>query len=110
MVDFLVECNLRVNRPGLLNSMMVGTTAKYEEDIKTMVQLADDSGCHTIAQMWRLKLKPMHSLVIANRKKNPVEKKDLLNIMLYQKDAKTGESLTDEAIRNNVRSIMLHIM
>ncbi|KAF7794903.1 hypothetical protein EIP86_006046 [Pleurotus ostreatoroseus] len=85
MVDFLVECNLRVNRPGLLNSMMVGTTAKYEEDIKTMVQLADDT----------------------NRKKNPVEKKDLLNIMLYQKDAKTGESLTDEAIRNNLLTFLI---
>ena len=43
MVDFLVECNLRANRPGLLNSMMYGTTAKYEQDMKTMNDLADES-------------------------------------------------------------------
>lgn len=90
--------------------MMVGTTAKYEEDIKTMVQLADDSGSHLINQIWGSRLMQIYVAVIANRKKNPVEKKDLLNIMLYQKDAKTGESLTDEAIRNNVRRTMLHNM
>ena len=43
MVDFLIECNLRANRPGLLTSMMMGTTAKYEQDIKTMQELADES-------------------------------------------------------------------
>lgn len=42
-------------------------------------------------------------LVIADRKQNPIEKKDLLNTMLYSKDPKTGESLSDENIRNNVR-------
>ena len=40
--------------------------------------------------------------VIADRKQNPMEKKDLLNTMLYSKDPKTGESLSDENIRNNV--------
>ena len=43
MIDFLVECNLRANRPGLLTSMMVGTTAKYEQDVKVMAELADES-------------------------------------------------------------------
>ena len=43
MIDFLVECNLRANRPGLLTSMMMGTTAKYEQDIKVMAELADES-------------------------------------------------------------------
>ena len=43
MIDFLVECNSRANRPGLLNSMMVGTTAKFEQDIKVMAELADES-------------------------------------------------------------------
>lgn len=43
MVDFLVECNLRANRPGLLNTVMVNTSAKYEQDIQTMAQLADES-------------------------------------------------------------------
>ena len=43
MVDFLIECNLRANRPSILNSVMVNTTAKYEQDIQTMAQLADES-------------------------------------------------------------------
>ena len=43
MVDFLIECNLRANRPGLLTSIMMSTTAKYEQDIKTMAELADES-------------------------------------------------------------------
>ncbi|KAJ3553744.1 hypothetical protein NM688_g3453 [Phlebia brevispora] len=87
MVDFLIECNLRANRPGLLNSMMVGTTAKYEEDVKTMAHLADD--------------------IIAERRKNPTDKKDLLNTMLYQKDPKTSEGLSDEAIRYNLLTFLI---
>lgn len=41
--------------------------------------------------------------VIAERRRNPTDKKDLLNIMLFSKDPKTGESLSDVNIRNNVR-------
>ena len=51
MVDFLIECNLRANRPGLLTSVMVSTTAKYEEDIKTMAELADKSACSTFERL-----------------------------------------------------------
>ena len=40
--------------------------------------------------------------VIAERRQNPIDKKDLLQTMLSGKDAKTGEGLTDENIRNNV--------
>lgn len=87
MVDFLVECNLRANRPGLLTSVMVQTNAKYEEDIKTMTELADE--------------------IIAERRRNPTDKKDLLNIMLYSKDPKTGQSLSDVNIRNNLLTFLI---
>lgn len=43
MVDFLIECNLRANRPSFLSSVMVSTTAKYEQDQKIMAELADES-------------------------------------------------------------------
>ena len=43
MVDFLVESGQRANRPAIVNAMMRGTTAKYEQDIKTMAELADES-------------------------------------------------------------------
>ena len=48
-------------------------------------------------------------LVIADRKQNPIEKKDFLNTMLYSKDRKTGELRSDETIRNNVRFISNHV-
>ena len=34
---------------------------------------------------------------------NPTDKKDLLNSMLFGKDPVTGEGLSDDNIRNNVR-------
>lgn len=43
MTNFLVESGRRVNRPAIVNTMMMGATAKYEEDIKTMAELADES-------------------------------------------------------------------
>ena len=42
--------------------------------------------------------------VVAERKANPIEKKDLLTLMLNGKDPKTGKQLTDENISNNVRN------
>ena len=51
-----------------------------------------------------------HSAVIAERRRNPTDKKDLLNIMLYSKDPKTGQSLSDVNIRNNVTGLLLIII
>ncbi len=103
MVDFLIECNLRANRPTIVNSMMVGTTAKYEQDIKTMAELADES--ETLLRICVLcaLINHLFHVVIADRRKNQTDKKDLLNTMMYQKDPKTGETLSDENIRYNVR-------
>jgi len=42
-------------------------------------------------------------VVLEDRKANPIEKKDLLNVMLYGKDPKTGQGLSDDAIMRNVR-------
>jgi cytochrome P450/NADPH-cytochrome P450 reductase len=43
MGDFLAESGLRANRPRVLQAVMRGTTAKYEQDIKKMKDLADHS-------------------------------------------------------------------
>lgn len=101
MVDFLIECNLRANRPGILNSMMMSTTAKYEQDIKVMADLADQSRLESgfLSTITSLNSPPA---VIDERRRHPIDKKDLLNIMLHSKDPKTGETLSDENIRNNV--------
>lgn len=43
MTDFLIESGLRANRPAIVNSMMRSAWNKYERDIKTMADLADNS-------------------------------------------------------------------
>lgn len=39
MNDFLIESGKRANRPTILNNLM---GSKYEEDIKTMAEVADE--------------------------------------------------------------------
>lgn len=43
MGDFLAEAGVRVNRPSVVQALMRGMNAKYEQDIKTMADLADES-------------------------------------------------------------------
>ncbi len=100
MVDFLTESGRRANRPSIVNAMLRSTNAKYEQDIKTMIELADESKQLMYLQL--LRHSSFQSSVIEDRKCNPIEKKDLLNTMLYSADPKTGEHLKDETIRNNV--------
>lgn len=49
-----------------------------------------------------MKLTGCFFLVLQNRRKHPIDKDDLLNAMLLQKDPKTGEGLPDDAIVKNV--------
>lgn len=43
--------------------------------------------------------------MIQDRRANPIDKEDLLNIMLNGVDKKTGKKLSDENIRHNVSNI-----
>lgn len=45
------------------------------------------------------------AVVLEKRRSHPVDKNDLLNVMILQKDPKTGESLSDDAIVKNVRYV-----
>ncbi|KAL0562741.1 hypothetical protein V5O48_019339, partial [Marasmius crinis-equi] len=87
MLDVLKECFLRTRRPTIVQALMSGTNAKFEEEIHYMKDIA---------------LK-----IVQNRKENPMEKKDLLNAMLFGKDPKTGEGLSDEAIVNNLLTFLI---
>jgi len=49
MGDFLAEAQVRVNRPALVNATMRGVTAKYYEDMKTMNDIVDKSGCCSLS-------------------------------------------------------------
>ncbi|KAK7038997.1 hypothetical protein VNI00_010389 [Paramarasmius palmivorus] len=87
MVDFLKECFSRTQRPSIVQALMTGTNAKWEEDVKFMTEIAEK--------------------IVKQRKENPIEKKDLLNTMLYGKDPKTGESLSDDAIVKNLLTFLI---
>ncbi|KAI0729796.1 cytochrome P450 [Fomitopsis betulina] len=86
MGDFLVESGLRAFRPTLVTNMM-GYNAKYEQDIQIMADLANK--------------------MIADRKANPTDKNDLLNRMLKGKDPRTGKTLSDDNIKNNLLTFLI---
>lgn len=103
MSDWLSECDNRTRRPAIIQALMRGTTAKYEEDMNIMLELATDStsasfpwDCHCL---W-----PLLFPVVAKRKADPIEKKDLLTIMLNGQDSKTGQTMSDRNIAHNVGS------
>ncbi|SJK98069.1 related to bifunctional P-450:NADPH-P450 reductase [Armillaria ostoyae] len=87
MVDFLKECFIRSRRPHLVQALMHSATAKYESDQQTMWELANS--------------------IIADRKENPIDKKDLLDLMLNAKDPKTGQGLSEESIGHNLLTFLI---
>ncbi|KAF2104350.1 cytochrome P450 [Rhizodiscina lignyota] len=87
MVDFLVESGNRQNRPAVAQMFYREANKKYNDDINLM---------HSVAQE-----------VLDRRRKNPSDKKDLLNAMVIGKDPKTGEQLSDENIMNNMITFLI---
>ncbi|KAJ8488103.1 hypothetical protein ONZ45_g14089 [Pleurotus djamor] len=87
MADVLKESFMRFSRPSVVQAMLTSTNAKYFEDIKLMTDIANQ--------------------MIADRKTHPSEKNDLLNRMLLSKDVKTGQSLSDENICNNLLTFLI---
>jgi cytochrome P450 / NADPH-cytochrome P450 reductase len=87
MVGFLTESGLRLTRTKLQELWNRQATQRYWENINTMKGIAQE--------------------VIDRRRANPSEKKDLLNAMLFGKDPKTGERLSDENIMNNMLTFLI---
>ncbi|KAJ7808338.1 cytochrome P450 [Mycena olivaceomarginata] len=87
MADFLKECSERFTRPRLLQAVMYGKTAKYQADIKKMKDLADE--------------------IVTTRKAHPIPKHDLLDIMLNSRDPKTGQSMTEQSIAENLLTFLI---
>lgn len=87
MTGMLVESGARGYRPAFMNQIMRTSTAKYESDIALLNSIAAD--------------------VVAERRANPVEKKDLLNALILGKDPKTGEGLTEASIMNNMITFLI---
>lgn len=87
MVGFLQESGLRARRPAIANYFMRQSQQQYENDIKLMRTVAAE--------------------VLAERRKRPSDKKDLLNAMINGRDPKTGEGMSDESISNNMITFLV---
>lgn len=87
MFSFLGTVNMRADRTKVQNML----------DRRSQRQMAYD----------RDVLRAAAQEVIDNRRANPVDKKDLLNSMLYGKDPKTGQGLSDENIMNNMITFLV---
>lgn len=98
MADFLKESGARSNRPTVVQALMPTATAKYEENIKYMTELGNQS--MSCDDEYKMDLNLV--TVIAERRAHPNDKKDSLNAMLHGKDPKTGEGLSDKSIMNNL--------
>ncbi|KAJ3787486.1 cytochrome P450, partial [Lentinula aff. detonsa] len=81
MVDFLQECNNRANRPKIVQMFLNATNGKYQRDIEQMRNTA--------------------KAILQDRKANPTDRKDMLNVMLRGRDPKTGAQMSDESIIDN---------
>ncbi|KAK7063396.1 fatty acid hydroxylase [Favolaschia claudopus] len=89
MGDFLGESGHRANRPQIVQAVanIRGKQVKYEEDIRMMRGLADQ--------------------IVSSRKTHPIKKHDLLDIMLNSTDPKTGQSMSEESIAQNLLTFLI---
>lgn len=87
MTGFLAESGNRARRPAIANYFMRGAQQKFDSDISLLKQVAAE--------------------VVAQRRKHPSDKKDLLNAMILGRDPKTKEGLTDASIMNNMITFLV---
>ncbi|KAG4439164.1 hypothetical protein IFR05_005363 [Cadophora sp. M221] len=87
MVGLLQESGARARRPAVANYFYRSAQKQYDSDIVLLKKVAAE--------------------VVAERKSNPNEKKDLLNAMIKGRDPKTGEGLTEESILNNMITFLI---
>ncbi|KAK5948171.1 hypothetical protein OHC33_010824 [Knufia fluminis] len=87
MSEFLVESGARSRKTRLELMLNRAPTVRYESNIALMKSVAQE--------------------VVDRRRRIPSEKKDLLNAMLFGKDPKTGERLSDDTIMNNMITFLI---
>lgn len=88
MVNVLVQCANRAERPDWLAALYRSANAKFDKD---------NAFLHAVAQE-----------VIDKRRGMPKsDKKDLLDAMLNGEDPKTGEHLTDKTIVDNMITFLI---
>lgn len=87
MVRFLVESGARARKTRIEAFIWREPERQYWKDIEDMKSVCKE--------------------LIEHRRSNPVDKKDLLNAMLFGRDPKTKERLTDESVVNNMITFLI---
>lgn len=87
MLGLLTGSGNRARRPALMNNLPTSENTQYWTDIEFLKKVAQE--------------------LVDDRRKNPVDKKDLLNAMILGKDPKTGQGLSDASIINNMITFLI---
>jgi cytochrome P450 / NADPH-cytochrome P450 reductase len=87
MIGFLLEGGRRTRRSRLEALLNPSYERNFQKDIQIMKKTAEE--------------------VVAERRANPTDKKDLLNAVLFGKDPKTGEKLSEENMINNIITFLV---
>ncbi|CAE7012814.1 hypothetical protein HRS9139_02143 [Pyrenophora teres f. teres] len=87
MVDFLKTSGDRARRDPIMQMFYGAETQKYWRDIDLLRKTSLD--------------------VVETRKKNPTDKKDLLNGMLKGVDPKTGKKMPEESVMDNMITFLI---
>lgn len=87
MSEFLSEAGVRSLRPSIVNRFMRTSETNFFANIDIMRKISQG--------------------IIDRRRNNPERKKDLVNAMLYGKDPKTGENMTDASIIDNMITFLI---
>ncbi|KAB8235836.1 bifunctional cytochrome P450/NADPH--P450 reductase [Aspergillus alliaceus] len=87
MGGMLTESFARSRRPGFASLLYQNQEKQYQADIEQLTQTARE--------------------LLESRRKNPTDKKDLLNALVLNKDPKTGEKLSDDAIIRNMITFLI---
>ncbi|GMF67570.1 unnamed protein product [Aspergillus oryzae] len=87
MVGMLKTAGDRSRRPGLVNNLPTTENNKYWEDIDYLRNLCKE--------------------LVDTRKKNPTDKKDLLNALINGRDPKTGKGMSYDSIIDNMITFLI---
>ena len=87
MTGMLTESFARSRRSGFADFLYKSQQQQYQADIDELETVARE--------------------LLAARRQNPTDKKDLLNAMILNSDPKTGEHLNDDAIIRNMITFLI---
>lgn len=87
LMSMMWEASRRSKRSRIENALRIFSWKAFQKNVMTMHEIADS--------------------IIDERKRNPTEEDDLLNLMLTARDSETGEGLAETNIRYNVETMLV---